>query len=479
MSGQFLDGPRRRPTHRQVRTERVPQDVNARLARCARRAARRTSHCTTFCVSGSPFSSQSTRGPRRCRRLPQRLRQSPCQRHVPKPSALRRPSRGPSTPNAPRSVAVWRGRRRVHSSAMISPHRSPASPPSSTTRTSPAHRSCATSTSRSYSSKSWKLASPFGAFSSLIAHGTRVDHAPFDCRLQHHVQHRQHVVDGLRCPFRKCRLQPLDVFGRDLVQSLVAQRRQRDARAGSSPSRRCRSASAGSPSRIRRGIAGRTLSTSVSSERPPSAGFGLPWTSSTRSRDSAHFCAACLLDAAAFLRSRITLPSGSWTLMSTSQPPFTYGRTVTLIAVTPSATARASGRATLTVLPSGSRHGGGCESHLAVACVRAVARRSRRAFEVVSPASHRFLIHGEQPSAPGHRPRIGSRGLLRVTCAAPVDTRPAKNAARSVYGHRRKVMHYQQFASASRDEKSDHKRLADFLMPAAEGDHSSRELHPP
>jgi hypothetical protein len=76
-------------------------------------------------------------------------------------------------------------------------------------------------------------------------------------------------------------------------------------------------------------------------------GLGLPWTSSTRSRASAHFCAASLLDAEDFLRSRTTLPSGSWTRMSTSHPPFTYGRTVTLIAVTPSAMARASGRASL------------------------------------------------------------------------------------------------------------------------------------
>ena len=46
-------------------------------------------------------------------------------------------------------------------------------------------------------------------------------------------------------------------------------------------------------------------------------------------------------------------------------------------------------------------------------------------------------------------------------------------------GYRRKVVPHQQFASASRDEKPDHRMLADFLMLGVEGDHSSRELHPP
>ena len=47
--GQSLDGPRRRPTHRQVRAEGVAQDVTPgrTLASCA---ARRTWSCTIFCV---------------------------------------------------------------------------------------------------------------------------------------------------------------------------------------------------------------------------------------------------------------------------------------------------------------------------------------------------------------------------------------------------------------------------------------------
>jgi hypothetical protein len=36
-------------------------------------------------------------------------------------------------------------------------------------------------------------------------------------------------------------------------------------------------------------------------------------------------------------------------------------------------------------------------------------------------------------------------------------------------GHRRNVVHHRQFACASRGENRDHRRLADFLMPAAGG----------
>src|SRR4051794_38233834 len=60
---------------------------------------------------------------------------------------------------------------------------------------------------------------------------------------------------------------------------------------------------------------------------------GFPLTSSTRSRDSAQRCAALLDAVGAFRRSRSTLPSGNVTRISTSHPPSTYGRTVTLIAL--------------------------------------------------------------------------------------------------------------------------------------------------
>ncbi len=54
MPGQFLDGPRQRSTHRQMRTERVPQDVNPR-PHAPLRAALGTLSCTIFIVSGSPL----------------------------------------------------------------------------------------------------------------------------------------------------------------------------------------------------------------------------------------------------------------------------------------------------------------------------------------------------------------------------------------------------------------------------------------
>ena len=66
MPRELLDRPCRRTTHRQVRTERVTKDVNPRFT-FARLAVRRTNTWMTFCVSGFPVPSQSTRGPRRCR----------------------------------------------------------------------------------------------------------------------------------------------------------------------------------------------------------------------------------------------------------------------------------------------------------------------------------------------------------------------------------------------------------------------------
>src|SRR3954469_1575857 len=60
---------------------------------------------------------------------------------------------------------------------------------------------------------------------------------------------------------------------------------------------------------------------------------GLPFTNSTRSRDSAQRCAALFDAVGALRRSRSTVPSGSAIRMSTSHPPSIYGRTVTLIAL--------------------------------------------------------------------------------------------------------------------------------------------------
>ena len=61
----------------------------------------------------------------------------------------------------------------VHCSATISPHRSPASPPSKTMRCVRQPLVRASSTGRSYASKSWNAATGLVIGSSLIVHGIK------------------------------------------------------------------------------------------------------------------------------------------------------------------------------------------------------------------------------------------------------------------------------------------------------------------
>ena len=58
VSGQFLNGPRRRPTHRQVRTERVPQDVHPALRYSG--PPRRSSHQLTHDLMGERHAVMRT-----------------------------------------------------------------------------------------------------------------------------------------------------------------------------------------------------------------------------------------------------------------------------------------------------------------------------------------------------------------------------------------------------------------------------------
>ena len=100
----------------------------------------------------------------------------------------------------------------------------------------------------------------------------------------------------------------------------------------------------------------------------------------------------------AFFRSRITVPSGSSTRMSTSQPPFTYGLTVTLIAVHSSAMAPTSGRASVTGRLRAAGHAGRCERSRAVVAARS-SRRSRACSCATAP-----------------RPRQPSAAIRRRAC---------------------------------------------------------------
>jgi Homeodomain-like domain-containing protein len=66
VSGQFLNRSGGRSAHCQMGTKRVSQDMHPRFHVGAART-RRTITCTSFCVSGCPFESHSTRLLRRCR----------------------------------------------------------------------------------------------------------------------------------------------------------------------------------------------------------------------------------------------------------------------------------------------------------------------------------------------------------------------------------------------------------------------------
>ena len=136
MSGQLLNRPRWGSTHRQVRTERVPQDVNARLnfRAAAASVARHLHH-----LLGERLS--------RPRRRAHACREMPRSHEAPRPTEASGHVRSRPPFGAVRALSTRTGHRQlplrqvesVHSSAMISPHRRPASPPSRTTRYA-AHR---------------------------------------------------------------------------------------------------------------------------------------------------------------------------------------------------------------------------------------------------------------------------------------------------------------------------------------------------
>ena len=156
VAGEFLNRPRRRAAHRQVRTERVPQDVNALASRAP--AARRVApglhdllrQRRAVALAEHPRSAQMPMPPQR-RRQPDR------HRHVAHASASSWPSPGPSSRTARHTAAACRGRRRSirapSSRRTVDPPRRPRA-----RRGRLAARSLAASTSRSYSSKSWNPA---------------------------------------------------------------------------------------------------------------------------------------------------------------------------------------------------------------------------------------------------------------------------------------------------------------------------------
>ena len=350
MPRQLLNGPRRRAPHRQVRTERVSQDVHAWLRRS--RARRDAPH-------QSLHDLLRERLPVRPRTSTRGAAQVPCARAAPPPadaSAARTAAvrlsatvTWPFQSDRATRVAASADPRRAHSKRhhLAAPQpRLAAQQHDQVTSTDPISR---------------RLHEPLVLLevvearralrrrSSLIVHGMRsmTPHSTaFFSSTFSTVSTLLTVFGRDRC---KRDLQPLHVFGRDRVERLVPERGHQMNAQDASPSPRSRSASADSPARTRRGTAARIPSACIS-RAPPSCLSGVAACRRRAARALAPpptACAADLPQTGPFVRSRTTVPSGRRTRMSTSQPPLTYGRIFTLIALLLSATRRSSGRASV------------------------------------------------------------------------------------------------------------------------------------
>jgi hypothetical protein len=132
VSSELLDGPCRRALHRQVRTERVPKDVHALVdARDALSAPDGFDHA--IARDRRPIRETQARSDRRCRAaLSAAVRRCVIgnPRDRPPFGTVRCPSHSDRCTVSRRALSPTSR----HSSAMISPSRKPASPPSSTIR---------------------------------------------------------------------------------------------------------------------------------------------------------------------------------------------------------------------------------------------------------------------------------------------------------------------------------------------------------
>src|SRR5438477_439476 len=87
--GELLDGLRRRPSHREMRAERVPQVVNTVLREL--RSTRRAQHAVLHHLSSQRLAIVLAQhvGTPQMPMIAERGRQSDDERHIPEPSALR------------------------------------------------------------------------------------------------------------------------------------------------------------------------------------------------------------------------------------------------------------------------------------------------------------------------------------------------------------------------------------------------------
>ena len=112
-------------------------------------------------------------------------------------------------------------------SAIISPHRRPASPPRSTTRCACGIASLRGNDESVVLLEVVKPCFPIAGPKEL--HGARhlLNHLPIHCYLQHGVQYCEHVVHRLRRLPRQMRFQPLNIFISNRVQPFRAHQRRK------------------------------------------------------------------------------------------------------------------------------------------------------------------------------------------------------------------------------------------------------------
>ena len=248
MPRQFLNGPRGRPTHRQVRTERVPEDMHARAdVRPRRHPPHR--HLHDLLRQGPPLPIAEHAGTRRWR-APFSASRS---RSVIGTNRTRPPLVAVTWPfHSERATQSWRLPRSTsdHSSAIISPHRSPASPPSSTSR----GRRPSIGPRRLHQPlvvrELMEAGRPLGTRSSRsrTAHDRSRPTPRPSRRATFSTVNTLLIVLG---DLRPSALQPLHILGRDRIQRF-AEHAESDGPRASSPLPRSRSASAVSPERDRR-----------------------------------------------------------------------------------------------------------------------------------------------------------------------------------------------------------------------------------
>ena len=220
----------------------------------ARSAALAPCVCTIFCVNGRAVGLTQHAFAAQMSMSLQRLRQSNRSSARNGACLLSWPSLVPSNPTVRRRVAASGDRRRSTRSAIISPQRRPASPPSSDDQLGASTGSCPVASTQPFVLVEVVENRPtFAALSAAGSCTASASSTPHSIGLlQQRVQHRQHVVHGLRravcrSRFSRCTSSVLMWSSRRVTPDAVS-----GAVVRPSPCPRCHSASAGWRARVRR-----------------------------------------------------------------------------------------------------------------------------------------------------------------------------------------------------------------------------------